>query len=81
MEKSENFHIGNAIHEQLLKNGQSVVWLAKQLKVKRATLYRIFANPHIDTFTLQQISVVLRHNFAAEFAELLDIRIDKLPKV
>ncbi|MDR0873546.1 MAG: helix-turn-helix domain-containing protein [Prevotellaceae bacterium] len=70
-------HIGETIREQLYRNGQSVVWLAKQLNCQRTSIYRIFDSHSIDLRLLENISIILRHNFLSERSDVLSKKIEK----
>ncbi len=60
---TETLHIGNEIRNELLRQGRSVAWLARELGCKREQCYRIFAKKSIDTDLLLRISKILQHNF------------------
>ncbi|MCL2597519.1 MAG: XRE family transcriptional regulator [Paludibacter sp.] len=72
----ENLHIGKFVKEQLRNNGQSIVWLTKQLGYDRSKIYRIFYNPDIFVSNLMKISVALKHNFfedlSKQFEQIMD---------
>ena len=69
----KELHIGKLIRKQLRYNGQSVVWLTKQLDCDRSKLYRIFENPNIHSDDLWKISVILKHDFFLDLSNhLLD---------
>lgn len=59
-------HIGEAIKEELERQGKTVVWFAEQLPCHRTHVYRIFEHPSIDTHALMRISEILNHDFFAE---------------
>ena len=63
MKNHQNIHIGKLIRKQLRDNGQTVVWLTKQLGCDRSKLYRIFSNSSIYSDDLWQISTIMKHNF------------------
>jgi DNA invertase Pin-like site-specific DNA recombinase len=69
MQETKDIHIGKLIRKQLRINGQTAVWLAKQLNCDRSKLYRIFNNPTIYTDDLWRISTVLKHDFFADLSK------------
>lgn len=56
-------HIGNAIYNELKRQGRTVVWFAKTLPCDRSTAYDIFNRSTIDTEQLSRICKMLNHNF------------------
>ena len=69
MKNTEELHIGKLIRQQLRNNGQSVVWLTKQLNCDRSKLHRIFKSPTIYCDDLWQLSVILKHNFFLDLSD------------
>jgi len=69
MQETTHIHIGQLIRKQLRNNGQSAVWLAKQLNCDRSKLYRIFSNPTIYTDDLGRISAILKHDFFLDLSK------------
>ena len=65
-------HIGNAIYNELKRQGRTVVWFANRLSCDRTNVYRIFSKRSLDTELLERISIVLGHNFFADIASELD---------
>jgi len=63
MQETQKIHIGKLIRKQLRSNGQSVVWLTKQLECDRSKVYRIFNSPIIYSSDLWKISAILKHDF------------------
>ncbi|MDO4818995.1 MAG: hypothetical protein Q3994_01295 [Prevotella sp.] len=58
-----NMHIGEQIHNVMMEQGRTTVWLARELGCARTVIYRIYERPSIDTELLLQISKLLNHNF------------------
>ena len=56
-------HIGELIENRLKKNGQTKVWLAKQLGCEYNNIYRLLKRPSLDSFLLSRISKILEFNF------------------
>ena len=52
--------------------GCNVTWLASQLNCDRRNIYDIFRRPTIDTQLLAQISLVLKHNFFQDIADIVE---------
>lgn len=68
-------HIGAHIKE-VFDNGPktwTVAWFARQLNCDRRNIYNIFARQSIDTELLERISIILKHNFFADFAGKIEI--------
>ena len=68
-------HIGEAIKEELERQGKTVVWFAEQLPCHRTNVYRIFERPSIDTHVLMRISEILEHDFFIEHSSELKEKI------
>lgn len=64
-------HIGKEIHEELLRQGRSVLWLSQQLECNRTNIYNIFVRESISTELLVKISIALRKDFFAFYSEQL----------
>jgi hypothetical protein len=60
---TETLHIGNEIRNELLRQGRSVAWLARELGYDRSNFYRVLNAPSIDTALLLRISQLLRNDF------------------
>ena len=58
--------------------GCNVTWFANQLNCDRRNVYDIFRRPTIDTQLLTQISLVLKHNFFLDIADIIENRMCKL---
>lgn len=67
-------HIGQRVKEifcQLPKD-KSVMWLASRLHCDRRNVYRIFNRDNIDIQLLNQLSVVLEHDFFLDLSNALN---------
>ena len=62
-------HIGKIIHEELLRQGHTVLWLSQQLGCNRTNIYNIFVRDSISTELLMKISLALDTDFFALFSE------------
>lgn len=71
---TEDFHIGNHIRAELLKQGRSVTWLAGELHCTRENLYKLFRRSWISTDMLFKISKAMRHDFFKDCSERLNFR-------
>lgn len=60
-------HIGQAIEEELRRQGRSVTWFAARLYCDRTNVYKIFRKRSIDTETLYRISMILGHDFFRDY--------------
>ncbi len=65
-------HIGNAIHEEMSRQGCTVQWLSQQLGCNRTNIYNIFVRESISTDLLLKISIALRKDFFALYSGLLE---------
>lgn len=70
-------NIGRLIKDHVEKRGIRIGWLAKQLLCHRNTIYNIFERDWIDTQTLMRISLLLRHDFFADFSKYYRSRVDE----
>ena len=62
-------HIGSLIEQELRRQERSVTWLAAELHCDRTNVYKVFKKKSIDTKLLEDISVILQHNFFLDYAE------------
>lgn len=67
--------IGELIKQEFLKQERSITWFAHKLACDRTNIYRIFERQSIDTDQLKKISMILNHNFLADLAKEVDIRL------
>ena len=67
--------IGELIRIEFLKQERSVAWFARKLACDRTNIYRIFEKQSIDTEQLKRISIILNHNFLADIADDVDIKL------
>lgn len=56
-------NIGQEIHDELLRQGHSVLWLSQQLGCNRTNIYNIFLRDSISTDLLLKISIALGRDF------------------
>jgi DNA invertase Pin-like site-specific DNA recombinase len=61
-------HIGSLIEKELRQQERSVTWFANKLHCDRTNVYKIFKKQSIDTQLLEQISIILQHNFFQDFS-------------
>ena len=62
-------HIGSLIEQELRRQGRTVTWFADMLHCDRTNVYKIFRKKSIDTRLLENICIILRHNFFLDYAE------------
>ena len=62
-------HIGSLIEQELRRQDRSVTWFASELHFDRTNVYKVFKKKSIDTLLLENICVILRHNFFLDYAE------------
>ena len=65
--KQLTLHIGQLIKEELERQERTVSWFARKLYCDRSNVYKIFKRPTIDTELLLRISVILNHDFFADY--------------
>ena len=61
-------HIGSLIEQELRRQDRSVTWFASELHFDRTNVYKVFKKKSIDTLLLENICVILRHNFFLDYA-------------
>ena len=57
------------IHEELLRQGRTVLWLSQQLGCNRTNIYNIFVRDSISTDLLMKISIALNKDFFVLFSK------------
>ena len=62
-------HIGSLIEQELRRQDRSVTWFASELHCDRTNVYKVFKRKSIDTLLLENICVILRHNFFLDYAD------------
>ena len=67
--KMKEIHVGKMIHEELLSQGRTVTWFAKQICCEKSNIYKLFRRESIDLLQLMKISEVLGHNFLKDCYE------------
>lgn len=64
-------HIGHLIHQEVERQGLTVVSLARMLSCSRTNIYKIFDRQSIDTDQLLRISSLLHTDFFRFYSEFL----------
>lgn len=59
----KDVNIGQMIQAELVRQGRSVVWLAREIYCEKSNVYKMFKRKSIDMTQLMRISEVLHHNF------------------
>lgn len=67
-----DYHLGSEIHNELIRQGRSVTWLAGQLNCNRMNVYDIFQRKSMDVELVARISLLLHRNFLKEISLHLD---------
>lgn len=67
--RQQGLHIGQLIKQELESQERTVSWFARKLYCDRSNIYKIFKRPTIDTELLLRISVILKHDFFADYQE------------
>ena len=70
-------HIGSLIEQELRRQDRSVTWFASELHCDRTNVYKVFKKKSIDTQLLENICIILRHNFFLDYAEKISTAIDE----
>lgn len=70
----DTMHIGKLIKAYVDSHGIRIGWLAKQLLCHRNTIYNLFERDWIDTQTLMRLSLLLKHDFFADFSKYYNHR-------
>ena len=65
----KDVHIGNMIHEELLRQGRTVNWFAKEIYCEKSNIYKMFKRKSIDLAQLMKVSETLDHNFLRDCFE------------
>lgn len=61
-------HIGNEIHNEMMRQGRTVLWLSQQLGCNRTNIYNIFVRESISTELLFKICIALNKDFFALYS-------------
>lgn len=67
----KDVHIGEMIHQELVKQGRTVNWFAKGIYCEKSNVYKMFKRKSIDLDQLIKVSQVLNHNFLRDCYEEL----------
>lgn len=59
----KDLHIGQMVRDEMLRQGRSVNWLAREIYCEKSNVYKLFKRQSIDLAQLMKISEVLDHNF------------------
>ena len=71
--KPYSVHVGSLVRAELSRQHQSVAWLADQLGIQRTNCYRILRAQSIHTALLEQLSIIMRHDFFAEYSKSVSL--------
>lgn len=66
-------HIGSILKEALTESGMSVMDFADALHCSRKNVYKIFSKAHLNTDILVRSSLILRHDFFADFSKAIGL--------
>ena len=62
-------NIGKEIHDELMRQGHSVLWLSQHLGCNRTNIYNIFMRESISTELLYNVSIALGKDFFALYSQ------------
>ncbi len=68
-------HIGSLIKQTLVEQGRTSCWLARELFCSRANIYKIYNKKSLDSDLLLRISVLLKHDFFADYRREYEQRV------
>lgn len=71
--KTYQIHVGSLVRAELSRQGKTITWLADQLGVQRTNCYRILYASSLHTVCLEQLSLILKHDFFADYTKQLCI--------
>lgn len=71
--KSYPTHVGSLIRAELSRQHQTVTWLAEKLGIQRTNCYRILGAQSVHTALLERLSVVMQHDFFAEYSKSIKL--------
>lgn len=71
------FHIGQKVKEILEKRGMSKAELGRKLSMTSTNVHKIFKRESIDTKLLENLSILLEHNFFAYIISELPISVQE----
>ncbi len=66
-------HVGSLVRAELSRQQISVSWLAEQLGIQRPNCYRILNAQSIHTDQLVRISIVMQHDFFADYSKIIQL--------
>lgn len=77
-------HMGHIVEAEYRRlhgecSGCTVTWLAAQMNCDRRNIHDIFHRPSIDSQLLVRLSKVMRHNFFADIAAIVEKELLSLP--
>lgn len=59
----KDVNVGQMVRDELLRQGRTVNWLAKEIYCEKSNVYKLFKRRSIDLAQLMRISEVLNYNF------------------
>ncbi len=71
---STELHLGRLVKAELVRQGRTAVWLAKQVDCTPENLYKVFRTPWPTLHLLFKISKALDHDFFKDCSEYLGIK-------
>lgn len=67
--RMKDVYIGQMIQKELIHQGRTVNWFAKEIFCEKSNIYKLFRRKSIDLAQLMKISEVLNHNFLKDCYE------------
>lgn len=71
--KNNRVPIGKLVSDELARQGRSVRWLADNACTSLQNCYKMLHADSLNTDVLRTLSIVLNHNFFADYAALLEL--------
>ena len=69
-------NIGKEIHDELLRQNHTVLWLSQQLGCNRTNIYNIFLRESVSTDLLFKVSLALGKDFFALYSRQFDNQVN-----
>lgn len=72
--KTNDFHVGQIIKDELARQGRTISWLAQELGCTRDNLYKIFKHSFVNTDLLFRICAATGHDFFKDCSDNLNLK-------
>lgn len=72
--QNSDFHMGSLIKAELVRQGRSAIWLARQVHCSPENIYKVCHQQYITLPLLFKISDALGHDFFKDCSEYLHFK-------